>query len=194
LKPPEAATYNEAMVNLAQLDLASLRIVKYPDPVLKEICEPVAAFDARLRALAERMLAIMCAARGVGLAAPQVGVPIRLFVANPTGQPGGEQEGIYVNPQLVDLDGEELADEGCLSFPDVVCKVKRAARAALRAANLDGETFTQTGEGLLARVFQHETDHLDGVLLSDRMSTVARLANRRVLETLQAEYDHAGAR
>lgn len=191
MKPVGPATYNEAMIDLAQLDLASLRIVKYPDPVLNEVCEPVDAFDASLRALAERMLAIMYASRGVGLAAPQVGVPIRLFVANPTAEAGGQQEGIYVNPQLIDLAGEELADEGCLSFPDVVCKVKRATRATLRAANPDGEAFTPTGEGLLARVFQHECDHLDGILLSDRMSTVARLANRRVLRALQAEYDDA---
>ena len=172
---------------LENVDISALSLVKYPDPVLMEVCRPVSAVDERIGRLARRMFEVMYSSRGVGLAAPQVGVPIRLFVANPSDQPG-EQEGVYVNPEIVAACGSEVGEEGCLSLPMVTCKVKRATQVTVRATDLEGRPFEHSAEGLLARVFQHEMDHLNGILLSDRMSPVARLANRRTLKELREEY------
>jgi len=175
---------------IAQIDLAELKVVKYPAPVLSSPAAEVEAFGDELAALAGRMLKIMYDSHGVGLAAPQVGVPIRLFVFNPTGR--GEDEGVCVNPRIVDRDGSETAEEGCLSLPGVTCKIKRFARVTVRGQDLSGRPIELAGEGLIARVFQHETDHLDGVLLVDRMTPVARLANRRTLKDLQEQYAEGG--
>lgn len=174
------------MSELDAIDISSLTLVKYPDPRLRETCRPVERFDSRIRALTEKMFALMYESNGVGMAGPQAGVAIRLFCANPTGEPSAER--VYINPELVDNQGEQEGDEGCLSFPGVFCKIKRYETTIIRAQDLDGATFEETAEGLLARILQHERDHLDGRLLVDRMSPVARIANRRSLKDLQAEY------
>lgn len=179
------------MSAISEIDPADLEIIKYPDPRLHEVCTAVEAFDDPLRGLVTRMLELMYAAPGVGLAAPQVALTIRLFVANPTAQPGGEDEGVYINPEIIERAGSDVGDEGCLSFPGMTCKIKRAKAVTIRAANLNGEVFTQTAEGLLARILQHENDHLDGILLSDRMSTVARISNRWLLKDLEEDYAKA---
>ena len=172
---------------MARIVPEPLKIIKYPHPTLRRVCAEVEHFDEELRALAGRMFQIMYASGGVGLAAPQVAVPIRLFVANPTGQPGtGER--VYVNPGIVEQDGSEAAEEGCLSVPGVACRIKRHTRATIRAKDLDGKEFQETGEGLLARIFQHEMDHLNGMLIVDRMSAVGRLSHRRTLKELEEEY------
>jgi peptide deformylase len=169
---------------LAHVDLAALKIAAYPDPVLRQVCREVRRFDGSLRALAERMFQITYAARGVGLAAPQVGVAIRLFVANPDGQ--GPDGGVaYVNPSVLDQAGQVQQEEGCLSLPGVTCRMKRYARVTLTAKDLEGRPFQHAAEGLLARIFQHEMDHLNGILLVDRMTAAARLANRRALQELE---------
>ena len=175
---------------IGKIDLSRLRIVKYPDPVLRRACVEVAEFGEDLRALAERMFALMYQARGVGLAAPQVGVPVRLFVFNPTGEPG-KDEGVCVNPRLLEREGVVVEEEGCLSLPNVTCKVKRFARVTLQAQDLEGSVHEFRAGGLVARIFQHELDHLDGVLIIDRMSPVAKLANRRALRELEAAYERA---
>ena len=174
---------------LSQLDLASLKVVKFPAPLLKQPSAKVERFGDDLWALIERMFEIMYASSGVGLAAPQVGVPIRLFVYNPTGR--GEDEGVCVNPRIVAGDGAAVEEESCLSMPGVRSKVKRYARVTVRAQNEHGEPMELAAEGLGARIFQHETDHLDGVLLVDRMTPVGRLANRRALNDLQEQYEDA---
>jgi len=172
---------------LKGLDLPSLEILKYPDPRLREVCTPVKAFDQNLRALAERMLELMFAAKGVGLAAPQVGVSICLFVSSPTFEP--QDRRIYVNPRILRSDGEQEGEEGCLSFPGIACNIKRHNIVAIEALNPDGERFEETSEGLAARIFQHELDHLDGRLLVDRMGSVARLSNRRMLKELEERFN-----
>ena len=174
------------MSPLDTIDITSLELVKYPDPRLRAPMLAVEQFDDRLQALAEKMFAVMYSYNGVGLAAPQVGVPLRLFVANPTHQPGDEQ--VYVNPQLIDNEGSQDGDEGCLSIPGVACRVKRYMTTTIRAQDIGGNWFEQTGEGLLARAFQHECDHLEGRLLVDRMSPVAKIANRRALKDLEADF------
>lgn len=166
-----------------QADLAALSVILYPDERLREVCTPVEEVDDSVRALVERMSELMFAARGVGLAAPQVGAVVRLFIASPTFRP--EDRRVYINPRIVSIDGRQDGDEGCLSFPGISCKIKRGKTATIRALNLAGQEFEETGEDLAARIFQHECDHLDGRLLVDRMGSVARLANRRALSDLR---------
>jgi peptide deformylase len=169
------------------IDPQNLRLIKYPDPVLASPARKVVEFTPELRELAEGMFRIMYAARGVGLAGPQAGVSLRIFVANPNGE-GGEGERVYINPEIIELSGQEVGEEGCLSLPGITCKLKRATRVHLRAQDLDGNVFEETGEGLLARIFQHEGDHLDGILIANKMSIVARLANRYRLKELEEEH------
>lgn len=173
---------------LQAVDLNSLRVIHYPDPRLKVVCTEVAYEDISetLRNLAFRMTELMFASRGVGLAAPQVGVTIRMFISSPEFQP--EDCHVYINPKILALDGSEICEEGCLSFPQIYCKVKRAKTVTVQAMNLEGEMFTETATDLAARIIQHENDHLNGMLLSDRMSTVAKLANRKTLHELEAEF------
>jgi len=167
-------------------DPDALRIICYPDPRLRQTCTPVGEVDEKVRGLAERMFALMFAARGVGLACPQVGITVRMFVASPTFEPSDRR--VYVNPRIVSAEGSQDGEEGCLSFPGISCKVKRANIVTIRATDLDGKAFEEIGEGLAGRIFLHECDHLDGKLLVDRMGSVARLANRRGLKELEEQF------
>jgi len=176
---------------LSNVDVASLTILCYPDPRLRERSTAVEdPTDPAVAALAAKMFELMSAARGVGLAAPQVGVTVRLFVACPTGEP--DDRHVYINPRIVSAEGWQTGEEGCLSFPGVCGKIKRNQVATIRATGLDGEEFEAVGEGLAARVFQHEIDHLDGRLLVDRLGSVARLAHRRELKALEERFARAG--
>lgn len=162
----------------------SLAIIHYPAPVLRETARPVGRVDDEIRSVALRMIELMHQAPGVGLAAPQVGLPWRMFVANPTGEEGDDR--VYINPELTALAGGNAArEEGCLSLPGVTVEVTRPAAATIRATNLDGEVFEESADDLLARIWQHENDHLDGVLIIDKMSPIDRMANKRVLRELE---------
>lgn len=163
-----------------------LTIVHYPDPVLHQVAAPVEQFNGELRQLAEAMVSLMHEAKGVGLAAPQVGRLIRLFVCNITGEPGGDM--IVVNPQFSELTGGEEKEEGCLSIPGATVTMRRATRAVMRAFDMDGRPVELIGEGLRARVWQHETDHLNGRLIVDNMSATDEIANRRALRQLRDEF------
>jgi peptide deformylase len=163
-----------------------LKIINYPDPRLKKRSVEVTAFDDRLRALAARMFELMRAEKGVGLAAPQVGENIRLFVMNATGEPGDDR--VYVNPILSDPDGEEEAEEGCLSLPEIRADILRSKSMRIDAQDLEGKPFQEVRDGFVARVWQHETDHLNGTLILDRMGPVAKMAARRFLKDLEEEY------
>ena len=159
----------------------------YSDPVLLRRAEPIEEIDANVRAVAARMVELMTAARGIGLAAPQVGLSWRMFVANPANEPDAAR--VFVNPVLVDPSTEtEDYEEGCLSIPGVNAEIRRPTTVTLHATNLDGETVEATAEGLPARVWQHETDHLDGVLILERMRPVDKIANRRAIRELEAAY------
>jgi len=175
---------------IPHLDLPSLKVLYYPDPRLREACTAVEQVDGHVRALVERMFELMFASRGVGLAAPQVGVAVRLFIASPTFTP--EDRRVYVNPRIVAADGVQDTDEGCLSFPNIYCKVRRHNIVTIRAQNLDGQWFEETGQELTARIFEHELDHLHGSLLVDRMGSVARLAHRRALKDMEERFAEAG--
>lgn len=163
-----------------------LKIIVYPDPRLKKVSADVAAFDENLEALARRMFELMREAKGVGLAAAQVGQNIRLFVMNATGKP--EDDMVYVNPVLTEGEGEEEAEEGCLSLPGINVEVFRSKKMRIDAQDLKGQKISQTATGYLARIWQHEFDHLNGIMLTDRMGPVAKLANRRKLKELEAKY------
>jgi peptide deformylase len=163
-----------------------LKIIYWPDPRLLKKSKPVVVFDESLQALAQRMLVLMREARGVGLAAPQVGLNLRLFVMNHTGEPAGER--VYVNPDLLDPDGREEAEEGCLSLPGLHVNVMRHKSIRMVAQDLAGNPIEQRETGYPARIWQHETDHLNGTLLTHRMGPVAKMANRKLLKELEEEY------
>jgi len=162
-----------------------LQIVSYPDPVLRKPADPLEQVDDEVRAVARRMIELMHDAAGVGLAAPQVGLPWRLFVANPSAEPGDDR--VYINPVLKNpARHTDRVEEGCLSIPDVRAPIMRPLAIAIEALDLEGNPFSDESDGLLARIWQHETDHLDGVLILDRMTPADKRANRRAIEALEA--------
>jgi peptide deformylase len=166
--------------------LDALEIIRYPDPRLKELCSPIETVDDDVRRLIDRMTDLMFDSKGVGLAAPQVGVSVRLFLASPSFR--DDDLHVYINPAIVDSDGQATDEEGCLSFPQIFTKVKRARRVTIEALDRDGQRFTQDLEDLHARIAQHEGDHLDGVLLVDRMGSVAKMGHRKALAALEELY------
>ncbi len=163
-----------------------LQIILWPDPRLRKVSSPVDKYGSRLGELALRMLDLMHLAKGVGLAAPQVGINLRLFVTNPTGQP--QDDKVYVNPILSDAEDEEDGEEGCLSLPGLNVTVVRSKRLRIQAQDVDGNAFEQVDTGYVARIWQHEFDHLNGTLLLDRMGPVARMTNRKKLKEMQENW------
>src|SRR5262249_13513889 len=145
-----------------EIVLPPLKIVKYPHPSLRHPARLVTTIDARVQRIAEEMLELMYSHRGVGLAAPQVGLPFRMFVCNPSGdRENREAEAVYINPTLGDKQGLIEAEEGCLSFPGLYQKVRRAKSIKATAYNLKCELVELDLSGYPSRVWQHEADHLD---------------------------------
>jgi peptide deformylase len=164
-----------------------LKIIHYPDPRLKKASSPVQNITPeQLRELAGKMLQLMREARGVGLAAPQVGENVRLFVMNPSGDPKDDR--VYVNPQLLEAEGSEEDEEGCLSLPGINARIVRDRTVRIRATDLDGREIDEKSSGYLARVWQHEFDHLNGTLIIDRMGPVAKMAAKKTLRELEEKY------
>jgi peptide deformylase len=167
--------------------MSLLKIVHYPEPVLLTVGKPVSQFDADLEKLVEDMFETMYEAGGVGLAAPQVGVSQRLFVMDCSGGDDASQKIALVNPEIIAQEGEQIGDEGCLSFPGIYTKVQRELRVIVRAQNLSGETFELDGTDLTARCVLHETDHCDGIVFLDRMKIfkieMAKLNIKRLQKT-----------
>jgi peptide deformylase len=151
-----------------------LSIIQYPHPTLRVRSKPIRRVDQELRDLVAQMLELMYQAEGVGLAANQVDVPLRLFVANPTGQPGEGEELVLINPELERPKGNESGQEGCLSLPGLYGQVKRPKSVRVSAYDLSGNPIERVVDGFLARVIQHENDHINGVLFFDRMTDEAR--------------------
>lgn len=149
-------------------------ILKYGEAPLHQRAESVAAITSDIERLIDDMIETMYAAPGVGLAAPQVGVPLRIFVVDLS--VGRERDGLmtFVNPEFVERDGMQLEEEGCLSVPGFNATVVRPARAVVKGLNRHGEPFEKEGTELLARAFQHEMDHLDGTLFVDRLRGIKR--------------------
>lgn len=158
-----------------------LKIVKYPEPVLQQPGEPVNEFDSELRKLVADMFETMYAAQGIGLAAPQVGVSKRVTVIDLSMGKDPAQKLVLINPEIIFREGKQYEEEGCLSFPEIREKVPRAFKVKIRAQDEKGKWFEMDGEELLSRAFQHEIDHLDGMLFIFRMSALKRdLALRKI--------------
>jgi peptide deformylase len=171
-------------------------ILRFPDPRLRQKCEPVTTFDAALRDLVADMKDTMYLAEGAGLAAIQIGEPLRLFIIDPAvaGRDDEESPLVVVNPELVWISEEEqMGDEGCLSFPGIFVPVKRGLRARVRAQDVDGKVYEIEGEGLFARALQHESDHLTGRLLIDMVGPVKRQIIKRKMRKENSREDEVEA-
>lgn len=158
-------------------------ILHYPDPALLTRATPLTEIDRRVLRTLDEMREAMRDAKGVGLAAPQVGWSKRLFIVNREGT--GIPDEVFINPVIVAQGGTIAEEEGCLSLPGLRAKVRRAGRVVVEAYNLEGEQVRIEAEGLLARVFQHERDHLDGRLFIANLSPAARLAIASQLRELE---------
>ncbi|MCK4873778.1 MAG: peptide deformylase [Phycisphaerales bacterium] len=170
------------------IDASQLVIVHYPHPSLRTVGDPIGEPSDEVREVAARMLDLMHDASGVGLAAAQVNVPWQLFVANVPDQTDGDE--VYIDPMLKDPIGPSAsAEEGCLSLPEIRGQILRSPQITIEATDLAGRRFTRTAEGLLARCWQHEIDHLNGRLIIDRMPPIDRLANRRKIKELEQDFE-----
>ena len=167
-----------------------LKLTLYPAPVLRKVAEPVNTFDDELAELVAGMFEVMRASNGVGLAAPQVGLKKRILVLNATGKP--EDDIVLVNVTITDRFGPETTfEEGCLSFPDIYAEVVRPDSCRVSAFTPSGEAIEREFSGFESRIVQHEYDHLEGVLLVDRMSPADTHRNRGALEELVELYREA---
>jgi peptide deformylase len=169
------------------------QIVKYPHPALRHKAGPVTEINEDLKKLVGNMLELMYRHEGLGLAAPQVAAPVRVLVMNFAADPKlTDHEFVAINPVLVEASKAIIDDrEGCLSFPDLYAKVRRAKRVKVQAYNLKGELYEMTCEDLPARVWQHEMDHLDGTLFIDKMGMVGRMNSKKYLKQFEDEYREA---
>jgi peptide deformylase len=165
--------------------MAHLTILEFPDPRLRTRAQPVEQVDARLRKLIDDMFETMYAAPGIGLAATQVNVHKRLLVIDVS--ESRKEPLVFINPEILDRQGVEETEEGCLSVPGVYDKVTRADRIRVRALDRDGKQFEMEADGLLAVCIQHEIDHLDGKLFVDYLSELKRTRIRRKLEKERKE-------
>lgn len=166
------------------VDVDKLGIVVYPHPALRTTAKPVGKVTDEVRAVALRMLVLMRDAAGVGLAGPQVGLPWRLFVANSTGEP--QDDMVFINPVISQPSRQlEEYEEGCLSLPDIRAPIRRPKQVTIDALDLAGQPLRLTDDDMPARIWQHETDHLDRVLIIDKMATLDRLVHRRTLRDME---------
>lgn len=173
-----------------------LQIIPYPHPTLRHRSKPIRRVDAELKKIIDEMFDLMYEAKGVGLAANQVDLPLRMFVVNPAGERGAGEEMVLINPVLQRPKGSESAEEGCLSLPGIYGPVMRPKEIGLSAYDISGAAIERRVDGFLARVLQHEYDHLEGVLFFDRMGDQGREELREPLEELEIEFrsrQHAGA-
>jgi peptide deformylase len=161
--------------------MAILAILKYPDPRLRQVAQPITEVTDEIRALIEDMAETMYDAAGCGLAATQIGVDKRLFIIDAAGEDEPSDLRVFINPEIVQLDGSQKWEEGCLSFPGATEEIRRAERVRVRALDQNGNPFELEADGLLAVAIQHENDHLDGVLMIDKLSALKRrLVSRKV--------------
>jgi peptide deformylase len=162
-------------------------IVKYGNPVLDKPSAPVTVFDDELRKLVDDMFESMYAAHGVGLAAPQIGIPKRIAVIDTTFKEDPEAKMVIINPEIINKHGKQTHSEGCLSLPDFRENISRAMKCTVRAQDVNGKWFEAEGEELLARAMQHETDHLNGKLFISHVSALKRdLMKRKIRKLVKA--------
>jgi len=160
-------------------------VVKYPDTVLTIPAEKVTEFTPELAEFVEEMFETMYAAQGIGLAAPQIAISKQITVIDVSFKERPEDRLTLINPEIIDREGKQVEEEGCLSLPDIREKVSRAGWVKVRAQNVKGEFFEVEGEELLARALQHEIDHLQGILFIDHLSRLKRDLVKRRIKKLQ---------
>lgn len=166
-----------------------MKIVHYPHPALLHPSVPVRAIDQDLRRTIGEMFERMYEAEGLGLAAPQVALPYQLLVMNVTGNPEDkESERVYINPRLVGKKGSMEGEEGCLSFPGLYAKVRRAKQVEIEAYDLDGNAVRLSASDLEARAWQHELDHLSGIVFIERFPPIAKLSRQRDIKQFEQKF------
>jgi len=164
------------------IDAEKCRLTRYPAKVIGQRAEPVERPDDNIRRVVEKMTDIMLKNKGVGLAAPQAGLGLRLFIISLTAS--REDVKVYINPTITPSGELDAVEEGCLSVPGVYTKIRRYKKCKVTATDLDGNEFTEEGQGLLARALQHEYDHIEGMTIVNRMSATAKIAHRKQLKKL----------
>ena len=165
--------------------MKAMKIVNYPEPVLLTVGKPVVEFDLEFERTVESMFAVMSGAGGVGLAAPQVGISKRFFIMDiPEGE-APRAKYVIVNPEIQHVEGEQVGDEGCLSFPGLYQQIKRDMRVIVKGQDVAGLELELDLQGLAARCVLHETDHCDGIVFLDRMSPLKRQLAKRKIKRLQ---------
>jgi len=170
------------------IDVDKCRITHYPAAVLRTVAQRVEEIDDEtIRRLVEKMTNLMIENKGMGLAAPQAGLGLRLFIISIDGS--RQRVRVYLNPTVTPHGDLDEADEGCLSVPGVYAKIRRYKQATVTATDLEGREFTEEAEGLYARCLQHEYDHLEGMVIVNRMGQAAKIAHRRQLRKLTAEQE-----
>jgi peptide deformylase len=165
------------------IDIDKCKITHYPAEVLAQRAKPVETIDDNIRRLVDKMTDLMLKHKGVGFAAPQAGVSLRVFIISLDGS--RENVRVYVNPTVTPTGELEAIDEGCLSVPGIYTKIRRYRKCEVTATDLDGNEFKDQGEGLYARALQHEYDHIEGMTIVSRMGQTARIAHRKQLKKLQ---------
>jgi peptide deformylase len=172
-----------------------MEIVHYPHPALRHAAKPVSSIDKDLHLQIGSMMELMYDAKGLGLAAPQVALPFQLLVMNITGDPAKpECEEVYLNPVIVERRGTIDDEEGCLSFPGLYQKIRRAKTIKIHAYNLKGQLVEKVVSDLEARAWQHEIDHLNGVLFIDKMGAIAKLTSRTAVKKFERVFRQAQER
>jgi peptide deformylase len=171
---------------MSEIDIEKCRITHYPAQVLTKPAEPIEKIDDNIRRLAEKMVDIMLENKGVGLAGPQVAVPLRIFIISLDGT--RENTKVYINPTVTPGGQLYSTDEGCLSVPDVYTRIRRYKKCTVTATDLEGNEFTEQAEGLYARCLQHENDHIEGITIAHRMGPAARIAHRKQLKKLGKDH------
>jgi peptide deformylase len=164
--------------------MAEQPIVKYGNPVLRQKSKPVSDFGEELKNLVADMLATVRQAQGLGLAAVQIGVLLRVFIVDLTATDITAEPKVFINPEIIATSGEAEYEEGCLSFPGIYQRLKRPATVKVRALDQDGNEFVMEADGMVARAILHEYDHLEGILFIDHFSTVNRALVERKLKKL----------
>ena len=167
------------------IDIEKCQLTRYPAEVLSKAASPIEKNDDDIRQLVEKMTDMMLKNKGVGFAAPQAGLPLRLFIISLDGTK--ESVKVFINPVVTPIGELVELEEGCLSVPGVYTKIRRYKKCKVTATDLDGNEFTEEAEGLYARALQHEYDHIEGMTIVNRMSQIAKIAHRKQLKKLTEE-------
>jgi len=164
------------------VDIEKCQLTHYPVKVLAKRARPIEKIDDSIRQLVKKMTDIMLKNKGIGLAGPQIGVPLRIFIISP--HASRENVKVYINPTVTPSGQLNSIEEGCLSVPGVYTKIRRYKKCKVTATDLYGNEFTEEAEGLLARALQHEYDHIEGITITNRMGSVAKIVHRKQLKKL----------